>query len=497
MSIIKRQTILGTVYSYIGVAIGTLTMALLVPNYFSKEEYGLIGMLTRDMMGFVVLISLGFNQAGNRFFSYFRDPRSNHRGYLFNGLLILAAGTVLVVFILYFFKDWLQFSEESDNSLYIRYYYLLIPLIISTGLFNLFDNYAKGLFDTVTGTFLSQLLIRLLVFICVLAYIFEQIDFHQFIIWWTVSMCLPSLLMIIHASRLGNFSLKFDPYFWQSDFRTEFFRFAAFGLTTTMATIIIQILDNRMVYTFLGLGMSGIYSFCLLFGSVMTMSYNANIKASTSIMLDSLLKNEMDKIKQIFVKSAITQLMFGVVVLVLVWASIDSIFSLVKPEFAAGKTALIIIGLAKLYDLGSGINSLILPFSKYYKYDSLLAVSFIITLFVLNWFLIPRYGLNGAAAGTLLATIYYNSVRNFLIWKYFGIHPFSRKQMNVLLIGLVILGVGFLLPEIKGSFILSFVSVLYKSFILAILFAVSFYKLNISEEINQLIDKGRALFLQK
>jgi hypothetical protein len=40
MSVIKRQTILGTVYSYLGVAVGTLTMALIVPNYFSTEEYG-------------------------------------------------------------------------------------------------------------------------------------------------------------------------------------------------------------------------------------------------------------------------------------------------------------------------------------------------------------------------------------------------------------------------------------------------------------------------
>jgi hypothetical protein len=180
MSVIKRQTILGTVYSYLGVAVGTLTMALIVPNYFSTEEYGLIGLLSKDVLVLVIIISLGFNYSGNRFFNFFRSAEESHKGYVFWGLITLFVGTVLVAFILHFCRDFLQKSAAEDNALYVKYYYLLLPLTLSTGLFNLFDNYAKSLYDTVTGTFLSQLLIRVLVLISVLAHVFGWIDFHGF-----------------------------------------------------------------------------------------------------------------------------------------------------------------------------------------------------------------------------------------------------------------------------------------------------------------------------
>lgn len=493
MSVIKRQTILGTIYSYLGVAVGTLTMALIVPNYFSTEEYGLIGLLSKDMLVLVIIISLGFNYSGNRFFNFFRSAEERHKGYVFWGLVTLLVGTVLVALILFFFRDFLQKSAAEDNALYVKYYYFLLPLTISTGLFNLFDNYAKSLYDTVTGTFLSQLLIRVLVLCSVLVHVFGWIDFHGFILWWVVSMSVPSIFMMIHCVRLGNFSLAPHPYFREAPFKVEFLRFAGYSSITALSASIIMILDSRMVYSFLGLSMSGIYSFCLLFGSIMTMSYNANVKAATPIVLDAIQKGETARIGQIFTKSGITQLMFGTIILILVWVSVDSIFSLVKPEYLLGKYALIIIGISKLYDLGSGINAIILSYSKYYKYDSVLVISFIGLLVVLNYFMIPRHGLNGAAVAALVATVYYNSARNLLIWKFFKIHPYSKNQLKVIIIGMVILGLGLMLPDITGGFWFSVVSILYKSALLVVAFLFVFYKLKISDEVSDVMDKAIAV----
>ncbi len=490
MSIIKRQTILGTIYSYIGVAVGTLTMALIVPNFFSVEEYGLINILSRCMMVLVVAASLGFNSAGTRFFKYFRDPERNHRGYLFNGLCVLGVGLLLSALFLYFFKDWILKTNGGDNTLFVKYYYLILPITISTGVFNLFDNYAKGLYDTVMGTFLSQLLQRALVLVCVIVYIAGVIDFNSFMYWWVAAISAPALLMVAHSIRLGNFSLKPDRFLWNSPIKEEFFRFAGFSVLTGISTIVITALDTMMVYKILGLGMSGIYNFCLLFGSVMTMSYNANVKAATPIVMDAIQKKETGRIESIFKKSGTTQLMFGTVLLVLVWVSVDSLFSLVKPEYLLGKTALIIIGVSKLYDLASGVNALILAYSRHYKYDSFLVLSFIGILYALNHYLIPPYGLEGAAYATLIATIYYNTARNALIWKFFRIHPYSTGQLKVIGIGLVLLLLGILLPEFKGSVMLSLLSIAYKSLVLILCFTALFYMTKISQEVNEVMEKA-------
>lgn len=490
MSIIKRQTILGTIYSYIGVVVGTLTMALIVPNFFSVEEYGLINILSRYMMVLVVAASLGYNNAGTRFFKYFRDPARNHKGYLFNGLCVLGVGLLLTALFLFFFKDRIVKTNSGDNRLFVNYYYLLLPLIISTGVFNLFDNYAKGLYDTVMGTFLSQLLQRALVLVSVIMHIAGLIDFRTFMYWWVAAMSAPMLFMILHSMRLGNFSLRPDGFLWNSPIKEEFFRFAGFSVLTGVSSMVITALDTMMVYRILGLGMSGVYNFCLLFGSVMTMSYNANVKASTPIVMDAIQKKENWRIEGIFKKSGTTQLMFGTVLLVLVWVSVDGLFSLVKPEYLLGKTALIIIGISKLYDLSCGVNSLILAYSRYYKYDSFLVLSFIGILYVLNHYLIPPYGLEGAAYATLIATIYYNTARNILIWKFFRIHPYSWGQVKIVGIGAALLVLGMLLPELKGSVLLSLLSISYRSVILILCFAGLFYVTNISQEVNEVMEKA-------
>lgn len=487
MSIIKRQTIIGTIYSYLGIIIGTLTQAYLIPNYFSIEENGLIQLITRWMGTIIMFTGLGYSSAGVRFFRYFRSNENKHNGYLFNALILFAIGTALSIVFLYYFKDNILSSNKGDNTLFINYFYLIIPISIASGLFIIFDNYSKMLYDTVMSNFLNQFLLRFLAFSSISLFAGKWINFHQFIILWSIAMCFPTVIMIWHCYRLGNFSLKWSPFLRGANFKKEFINFALFSLITGLTNVIITNLDSFMVYQNLGLGKTGIYNTCLFFGSIMTMSYVISIKASTAIVIDAIENNEKDKLQKIFQKSSVTQLIFGSLIFIVAVASIDNAFLLIKPEYSIGKPIIIIIGLAKLYDLASGVNSLILSYSKYYKLDTLLVISFVGLLYVLNYYLIPKYDLLGAAASTLIAIVYYNTVRNLFIWKFFKIHPYTSAQLKIVLLGICVLLLGIYLPNFSNSRFITLSSIMYKSIILSVIYIIVIYKLNISPEINQVI----------
>jgi O-antigen/teichoic acid export membrane protein len=488
MSIIKKQTILGTIYAYLGVIVGTITQALIIPNFLTIEENGLLAMLSSWMFILVFVTNLGFTSAGTRFFDKFRDEKSNHKGFLFNGLIFLSVGFLISIILMVLFKYRIISSSVGDNSLFQNFYYYILPITFFTACFNIFDNYAKGLFDTVTGNFLSQFLQRFLVLGSILLYVSHVIKFESFITLWAVAISLPAFFMVIHAHRLGHFSLRPNNYLWKSDFKKDFISFSGFSIVTGLSSIVITRLDTLMVYEYLGLGQTGIYNTCLFFGSVMTMSYNINLKASSAIVIRALEDNDLEKVQQIFTKSSITQVIFGTLLLGLVWVNIDDLFSFIKPEYAAGKYVLLIIGLAKLYDLASGINTLILGYSKYYKLDSLLVITFVGLLFILNHILIPLHGLNGAAIAALIATIYYNTVRNILIWKYFQIHPYSSKLFLVLLLGIAIILIGQLLPSLSNLPYGSFLNLMFKSSVLGALYIAVVYFTRISEDINKVIN---------
>ena len=52
-------------------------------------------------------------------------------------------------------------------------------------------------------------------------------------------------------------------------------------------------------------------------------------------------------------------------------------------------------------------------------------------IFVLNLYVIPKYGIVGAAFATGLVYVIYNFARTFYIYKAYGLLPFKRSQLKL------------------------------------------------------------------
>lgn len=492
---IRKQTIQGTISSYAGVLIGTATQAFLIPNFFTTEQNGLMALLLSWMYIFCQIASFGFNSAGTKYFPFFRNPEEKHRGYLFYGILTQGVGFLLTAGLYALAKPWLLATKAGENPLYETYFWYLLPIAGATLVFNLFDNYAKGLYDSVWGTFFSQVLQRFLVLIAVLTVALGWLTFTDFMPIWSLAIIIPSVLMVIRSVQLGSFSIRPTSTFFQSPQAKGFVQFAGFSIITGLSSMIILHLDKIMISNYLGLSDTGIYNTIFLFSSVMGMSYMTILKASSAIVIDGMQENRMKDVEVIYQKSSINLLIFGCLLLATVWVSIDELFSFIKPEYAKAKYALLWIGLGKLIDLGHGINGLILSNSKYYKLDSLLVLSFVGLLYFLNDWLIPAYGINGATYAAFGAVLYYNTARTGLIWHYFRIQPFRSTHMIILAIFGACMGLGYILPDISSW---PFVQLLFQSGSIGILFLALVWVTQISPELSGLLQIGyRALISPK
>lgn len=487
-SIIKKQTILSTVFSYAGVLVGTITQAFLIPNFLTTEQNGLLALLLSWMYVFCQFASLGFNAAGTKYFSFFRSTEENHRGYLFYGLVINGIGLLIGTLFFIWGKPFLIHTDASGtNPLLENYYFYLLPIAFATVLFNLFDNYAKGLYDSVHGVFYSQFLQRLFFLLSLLTLVFGWFSFNEFMPIWVIAMSLPTVFMFFRIIRLGHFSLVPNPTFFKGPHVLGFAQFAGFSILTGLSSMIIIHLDKIMIHKYLGLSETGIYNTAFLFASVMGMSYNSVLKASSAIVVDAIAEENYAKIQTIYQKSSINLLLIGAAILLLVWVNVDELFSFIKPEYATGKWALLIIGMGKLVDLGNGINGLILSNSKKYRYDSFLVISFVGILYLLNEWMIPSFGINGAAYAALIALMYYNFVRTFLVWYFYRIQPFGKEQ--AILIGLFFLLVyaGQQLPTLTWPFFAPILQMAFQSTLIGGLYVAGIYYSRVSPEINQLI----------
>lgn len=97
--------------------------------------------------------------------------------------------------------------------------------------------------------------------------------------------------------------------------------------------------------------------------------------------------------------------------------------------------------------------------------------------------LIPVFGLNGAALATVTGYVLYNVYMTAVVWKFYGLHPFQKKMMLVLLTIAISFGIGFLLPALENKI----VDMIYRSAIVTAVYLLMIYRFKILEEYHHLL----------
>mgnify|MGYP001810230863 FL=1 len=157
MGVIKRQTIRGSVYSYLGVLVGFFTTALIMPRLMSQEQIGLTAIFVAVSGLYSQFSTLGFTKVIERLFPYFRDADKNHNGFVFLSVAVGLVGFAISLISFFVLKPYIIESNLEKSPLLVKYIYYLIPLIFFRMFFLILDSYNKMLFDANTGTFQSDL----------------------------------------------------------------------------------------------------------------------------------------------------------------------------------------------------------------------------------------------------------------------------------------------------------------------------------------------------
>ena len=175
MGIIQKQSISGTIYSYLGVLLGFFITGLLFPNIFTTSEVGLLRLLVSYSVLFAQFAGLGFSAVTVKLFPYFRDASKKHHGFLGLALLVSLGGFLISLLVLFLLKPFIIERALDKSELFVTYFKYVVPLIFFTLLFNVFDAYYRVLYNAVKGIILKQVIQRLFILSTVLLYYFEFI----------------------------------------------------------------------------------------------------------------------------------------------------------------------------------------------------------------------------------------------------------------------------------------------------------------------------------
>jgi O-antigen/teichoic acid export membrane protein len=198
-------------------------------------------------------------------------------------------------------------------------------------------------------------------------------------------------------------------------------------------------------------------------------------------------QNDLPKIDKIYYKTSVVQMLIGFILFIGLVINKPLITLLLhKPEYGTYFNVLIVVGIGFLVDITGGLNGYIMNISKYYKLTTYLIGLAAITCAVTNWLLIPRLGIIGAALAYTITTF----VLNFAYWLFlkvkFNLQPFGKAHVLILLVSLITLAIGWYLPAIGNVW----VDFIIRSALVTVVYVLLSYFLNISEDINLLINKA-------
>lgn len=481
MGVIQKQSISGTLYSYLGVILGFFITGILFPRILSTEQVGLLRILVSYSVIFAQFASLGFNSVSVKLFPYFRNPEKKHHGFLGLALLVSLAGFIIAALIYLSLRSYFIHHGSAKSALFLNYFYYVVPLILFTLLFGILDTYYRVLYNAVKGIIYKEVIQRLLILAAILLLLFKIIDFKLFVILYVVAFVSPSLFLLGALIRDKQLFIKPDLSFIDKKMASEMFSVGLFGILASFSGVLVQNIDAIMVNNYLGLGATGIYTIAFYFGTLILVPMRTMGKISSVVIAEAWKKDDRKTIMDIYTKSSLSLSVFGMLLFIGVWGNVDNIFHLVGQDYSSGKYVILFIGLANLTDIMLGVSPHIILNSPYYRWLSFLLFLFAGLLIITNIIFIPIYGITGAALASFISKFIYNFLKYIFLYHKYKFQPFQYKHLLILLFAALSWGLSTLVPPLK-YFI---PDLLVRSLLIAVVFLIPVFYFKISPEINQ------------
>lgn len=452
MGIVQRQGLRNTVISYFGLGLGFVNTALLMPRFLAADQVGLTRVLVSLATIYAQLAALGFASTGIRFFPYFRNREAGHQGFLPLLLAVPLLGFAVVSVAYWLGEPLVMRAYEKDAALLGPYYGWGALLALFTLLYSLQDAYLKGLYHTAFSSFLQEVLLRVLIAGVTLAFGLGYLTFHQFVLWYIAVNSGLTLLLTGYLAYIGELHLRLTRAALQVRPLGELLRFGAFALLSNISGTVISSIDALMVGSKVNMTAAGIYTTAFFISTALTIPFRSLYKIAFPLLADYWKEQDMARMAAFYRRTTRLNTVLGCYLALGIGLNLDFIYSLMKPEYAAGAGVVWILLAGRLLDGITGVNGLIVVTSPRYRFDLVFNVALALGTVGLNLLLIPPLGLVGAAWAALLALTSINVARTWFVWHAYRLQPFDYRIALIIGVAAAAALAGWLVPPVHSLF---------------------------------------------
>ncbi len=480
MGIIKKQGLHGTVAIYLGLLIGAFNTIIFFPAVFpnNPDAMGMVQLILSYSLVLGTIIGAGFPSG----VVYFFPKLTQHQKQVLFGFA-LAFSLVLVILgflCVFLFPDFIAGFITKSAADSKPYLIDLMVLVVFYMVFELLAGIMQSARIVVFPVVLKEVGRKLTITFILLATYLQWIDgVEQMMFFLVVFYGIMVFWLGIDFWRKTKLSLSFQ--FSKIDYK----QISKYSFTL-LFTAAIYMLISRIDVMMLGSLMEttahvAFYTIAFQIGSVVWTPAKSLNRATRPLLAEFFANNQVDKINQTYHQSVSNQFFVGAFIYLMIVVNLDFIYSFVPDGYSFGKNVVWFIATGFLVNVLFGPNGMLVSLSHLYKIDFYLNVAMLVVIVVLNYFLIPEYGVFGAAAGTAFTTTIYNLSKSFLVYKHFSIKPIKTKQ--VMLIGVMgaIIVAHFILPDFG-----LIANMLINSVLVSVIFSYLLFKTKLAIELKEM-----------
>lgn len=480
MGIVLKQSLQNTIITFLGFGIGAINAIFLYTRFLTDEYYGLVGVILSTSAILSPLLAFGVPNTLVKYYSSFQNAKETD-GFLTLMLFLPLVLILPIAGISYLAYDVISSFLSKTNTIVKDYVWYIFLIGMAMAYFEIFHAWTKVQLKSVFGNFMKEVSMRIGVMVLLFLVYFEVISVALFLKALVGLYLSRTVVMKLYAYRLKMPKLQFN--FPKNT--TVIIKYSALIILGASAAVIILEVDRFMINQYVKIENVAYYSVAIYIATVIAVPSRSMHQITYPLTAELLNKNDSKGLKELYQKSSLTLFIISGLFFILIILNLDDLYYLLPETYHGGFIVVFFIGLAKVYDALLGNSNAILYNSDYYQSVLLMGIFLALITIGFNIWLIPIYGLKGAALATFLAICIYNTIKFAYVKAKFNIQPFTLDTLKVF--GLLLL-VGLPLYFVELQFH-PLLNIAVKSVLITVVYIVVLYRFKISQDVSGVISK--------
>ena len=406
MGVIAKQSIRGTIVTYLGIAVGVVTTFFVLTRFLTTEEIGLARVLIDAALLFVGLAQLGTSSSVIRFYPYFHEDEEDH-GFFFWALVVPFIGFVLFALIYWACRVPLGAWFGDKSPLFVEYYYFVLPLAFFMLYQTICETTCNVLMHIVVPRAVRELFVRVGLLVVYLLYAFGILSLDGLVIGICVNYALAALINLCYFFSLKKISLRPDFAFLRANkpLVRRYLVYTGFLIVSAATTTLAPTLSSFFVTAKMGLDSTGVFAIATYMAVMVSVPFRSVTAIAAPQLARAIKEQNREEGSRLIQQVTRNLLLIGGFILLIIWLNIDLIFHILPNGeiYAPAKYVVLILGVSQLILATFTICLTALNYSRFYAISLLLSLILTVSAIVLNNYLIPLWGMDGAALSNLMS----------------------------------------------------------------------------------------------